>query len=167
MDKFLIKFFRDRDKLDSFLDGMFWCNILEFYWLEDVVGVGDKNEFCVYLYRVNRDGVGVIIIIEGLFFIEIISFIWYNYFVKDWWMYCWFEWNLFKIDKDGICLVEDINRMMSEFGNLYMVLLDRDISEFIFRVDKVIDFNFGVNKVRYFIICEEWNSFCKDICYVY
>jgi hypothetical protein len=167
MDKFLIKFFRDRDKLDSFLDGMFWCNTPEFYRLEDAAGVGDKNESCVHSYRASRDGVRATSTIEGLSPIEITSSTWHNYSLKDRWMHCWFEWNLPKTDKDGIRLVEDINRMMSEFGNLYTVLLYRDISEFISRVDKVTDLNFGANTVRYSTIREEWNSLCKDTRYAY
>lgn len=167
MGKFLIKFFKDREKLDSFLDGMFWCNTPEFYRLEDAAGVGDKNESCVHSYRAARDGAGATITINGSPPIELTSSTRHNYSEKDRWMHCWFEWSLPNTDEDGIRLVQDINRMMSEFGNLYTVLLNRDIGEFISRVDKVTDLNVGANNVRYSANREEWNSLCKDNCYSY
>lgn len=167
MGPFLVKFFRDRKILDSFLDGMFWCNTPEYYRLEDASGIGDKYESCTHSYRASRDGEGASIEINGIQIGTLTESTMYSYSTKDRWMHCWFEWTLPETDEECVLLVKNVNRMISEFGSLYVVLLRKDVQQLVSRVAALTELKVNAGTVSYSPNREDWNSLCKSLSYAY
>lgn len=167
MQKVIIKFFKDRNIVDSFLNGMFWCNTPEFYRQEEAAGVSDINESCSHSYRSSRDGQGATLEVNGVHLAEITDSTMYSDSQKDRWLHSWFELSSPSNDSEYINVVQDINRMRKEFGKLYLVILEKDFDRFLNRVKSVTELNAEYKKVSYSDNRFDWDCTCKSTAYAY
>lgn len=163
----LLKFFREEAILDSFIDGMFWCNTPEFYRLSTEKGVGDLNESCSISYRSARGDAAIKLEIEGKEIQEITSLTMHSSQAKDKWLHCWFIFEIPINDAETKQLVSEINRMRVEFGNNYAFIAGKDISELARRVQSETEHKVDYGRVTYSGNQMEWNYSCKSLKYKY
>tara|TARA_Y100000296_G_scaffold53431_1_gene61208 strand:+ start:396 stop:1121 length:726 start_codon:yes stop_codon:yes gene_type:complete len=163
----LLKFFRDKEILESFLDGMFWCNSPEFYRLSYEAGVGDFNESCCYSYREERDKEAPKITIDGVALDGLIGLTQHSNKEKDRWLHSWFILNTPNSDEDCIKAVQTINRMREEFGRYYAVLQVNNIQPLINRLTEASKVKIDAIPVTYSDDMLEWSCTCKSSNYAY
>lgn len=163
----LIKFFREEWKLDSLINGCFYCNTPEFYRMSGDEGVSDKFESCVFSYRTSRNDEPVTLNVNGIDLNDVLGLTVHNGGDGDAWMHCWYAlW----VPKDQADLDEtkaNIERMQSEFGKLYAFIPAREIKTFHETLSKLTDKPISCKEVVYSSDKEKWGTFCKSLSYAY
>lgn len=167
MGQVLLKFFRDKEILESFLDGMFWCNSPEFYRLSYEAGVGDFNESCCYSYREGRDKYTPKITIDGAELGGLVRLTQHSNKEKDRWLHSWFILNTPSSYGDCVQAVQVINRMREEFGKYYTVLHVDKIRTLTNRLIKASDAKVDFAQVTYSDDMLQWSCTCKSSKYEY
>ncbi|WP_298941279.1 hypothetical protein [uncultured Psychromonas sp.] len=163
----IIKFFRDMDKLNQFVEGLFYCNTPEFYRLSESTGVSDLNESCVSAFRKSRGDDSCSLFIDGRELSSIESMTLQRGDHKDSWMHCWFALTVPDTDADLKELFDDINRIRIEFGCNYVFMESNNITEFVSRISTVTKTKLKYELVSYSKDSNDWNAICKSSKYSY
>jgi len=163
----LLKFFRERWKLDALLDGTFYCNTPEFYRLSGEEGVGDFHESCTHAYRPDRGDAKSTLRINGAALKDILALTLHGAGVGDRWMHCWFVFQMPKDDEELTSLTNCIHRMRAEFGPYYALLPAGHVAELARRIDRLTEKPVNHCQVQYSNRSLDWSAECKPSAYSY
>ncbi|MGB0836146.1 MAG: hypothetical protein ACPGR2_16660 [Psychrobium sp.] len=111
----LIKFFREIDHLEMFLDGKIYCNTPEYYRLSNAPGVSDKNESCHFSIRSSRGESHFEVEMNNNFIGKVSDFT-IRTGRRDGWLHCWAILRTPETDIDFEKMQSDFKRMQREFG---------------------------------------------------
>lgn len=165
----IIKFFRERDKLDYLLDGGFYCNTPETYRLSNDEGVSDHYESCAHSYRISRGDPATSISFNGDEIDGIESLTIHVNKITDMYLHCWYALKLPKgFDEDDIRqLCDGINRMRKEFGSDYALISAENIDHVANILSKNTSFDVHHGNVEYSDEKMNWSPICKPSQYSY
>ncbi|WP_432468133.1 hypothetical protein [Agarivorans sp. Z349TD_8] len=163
----IIKFFRDKDKLDQLVDGLFYCNTPEFYRLSDASGVSDHHESCANSFRKGRDSESIKLYINGFELPHIEKVTLHTNEHKDRWMHCWFALTIPQTDIELRALTDDINRMRDEFGCNYVFVEEKNIPILVGRLYTTTSLKIAHGLVKYSPNQFDWSAICKSDQYTY
>lgn len=145
----MIKFFRNKDYLDMFLDGTLYCNTPEYYRNSTQKGVSDRNESCVSSFYTGRGDRIERFEINGIEIpppTRIIT----RQGRKDGWLHCWAIIQLPENDKSFEKLNKDIQQLKEEFGSYYAFINSANIMPFLERIKNNTNCSFFDSEVTYF-----------------
>lgn len=168
----LIKFFSNKDYLDSLLKGYFHMTPPEKYRLDSREGIGDRVESCAASYRssLNHELPFMLMkhpafnytVINGLENTTV-----HNKGTNDAWLNCWFQLavpnDIAKVEE----LIADIDRMKAEFGRDYVFINQGNISKLLERLNASSSHPVDGDIVRYVDNQSEWGTLCKSSSYAY
>lgn len=163
----ILKFFRDPRNLDALEAGMFYCNTPEYYRNSGEEGVSDLHESCNHAYRKSRGDEPVRLYVGGHELKGLTRITIHNGGKKDKWLHCWFALRMPSDEQELESLVDDINRMRSEFGKEYAFVQARHIKELARRVSTVTEHSVDHGSVRYSDDRMDWSVACKSQKYCY
>jgi len=115
----IIKFFKNEKYLKDLCAGKLYCNTLEFYRLNNEVGVGDKHEGVSYAYRKKRGEKYGSLIVDGVPLPGIETLTLRGTGRKDSWLHCWTLLIMPANDEELEKFYKDISQMRLEFGPHY------------------------------------------------
>jgi len=84
----LLKFFREKNHMEMFLDGYIYCNTPEYYRLSSALGISDRNESCMVSFRESRGDSRLKMSVDGKHFGEATDLL-IRYGRSDGWLHCW------------------------------------------------------------------------------
>lgn len=162
-----IKFFKDKEKLESLVSGMFYCNTPEFYRQSKDKGVSDLHESCMHSYRKSRGDDPISLKINGATIEGISDLTLHQGKLKDRWLHCWFKFNLPTTDDAFEIFYEKINSMRKEFGNNFAFLPRMNLIKFVERLKASTTLSVEHGSVKYSSDRSEWAFGCKSSIYEY
>jgi hypothetical protein len=121
----LLKFFSKQDYLNDFLHGNLFCNTPHYYRNCPEPGVSDRFEACIGYFNkslgqreptINLDGKSLDLSKAT----EVFTFLDQDYY--DSWLNCWFILEVPESESELISLKKDLNRVLEEFGDDYVLL---------------------------------------------
>lgn len=170
----LLKFFRNEDYLDSFIDGTVHFSTPETFRLSQEEGVGDADESASATYRRGRgdedeweirakNDDGTWTSIPGVQSITI-----RNTGQPDRWLHCWMELG-FEGSDDGLeRLGSDLERVLDAFGRNYVFIPAKHIASLMDRLrDAAPEADLGLFKVKYSDEPHRLGPYCKRVEYAY
>lgn len=163
----IIKFFKNEDYLDQLCNGKLFCNTPEYYRLHDQEGVSDPSECCNWSYRRSRGDVGGRIVIEGHTIQGITNITFRTTGAKDSWLNCWTTLEMPESDEQLDNLVNDINRIRSEFGLNYAYIPPSKINLFVDHIKTLTTNEVKAGQVIYSEEKPDWSPACKSMNYRY
>ncbi|WP_156831310.1 hypothetical protein, partial [Arhodomonas aquaeolei] len=164
---FLLKFFSDREKLNALTNGVFYCNTPEFYRQSGDEGISDQHESCTHAYRPDRGDAPVKLYINDVELEGITTLTMRGRGGKDRWLHCWFAVHMPSDDEELESLVENINRMRSEFGPYYAFLPVSNIPHLVERIQLATKHSINRGLVSYSDKALDWYVGCKSAAYSY
>ena len=147
----ILKFFRDRDKMDLLLNGLFYCNTPEYYRLSGDEGISDVNESCNHSYREGRDSDPVKLSINGHELEGLTGLTMHNNGIKDKYLHCWFAIRIPEDDRQLDTFTKNINRMRNEFGNNYAFIRARNIGTLVNRLKQYTTEEINYGNVKFLV----------------
>lgn len=170
----LLKFFRNENYLDAFIDGTVHFSTPETFRLSKEEGVGDADESASATFRRDRgdeddweirveNDDGTWTSVPGIQSITI-----RNTGQPDRWLHCWMELG-FKQSDDGLQrLGLDLERVLDAFGRNYVLLPAKHIGSFMRRLrDAAPEADLGLFKVKYSDEPRRLGPYCKRVEYAY
>ncbi len=162
-----LKFFKDRGKLDSMLNGLFYCNTPEYYRTSGHEGVSDVNESCNHAYRRDRNDEPVKLTLNGIELEELTALTIHNNGIKDKYLHCWFAIRIPQNNKELDALTSNIKRMRKEFGNNYAFIKRNNLIALVNRLKQYTTEKIDFGNIKYSDDKMEWSVVCKSHRYSY
>lgn len=163
----LVKFFADETKLQSLVEGCFWCNTPEYYRRSNAEGVSDKNESCAISYRASRNDPLVTLTINGEVISDAISITIHRGDDGDGYMHCWFALYETNSPDEEERLNNTITRMKEEFGGHIAFVPAQFVEPLYKRISSLTELEVSCGRVSYSDDKAQWGSFCKALSYEY
>ncbi|WP_126788204.1 hypothetical protein [Aliidiomarina sedimenti] len=121
----LLKFFSRPEYLDDFLQGKLFCNTPHYYRNCYEQGISDRFEACIGYFSRSLDQRMPTIIMDGKKLdlsraTEAFTFLDQDYY--DSWLSCWFILEVPESELEIISLKRDLQRILQEFGDDYVLL---------------------------------------------
>jgi|GEM_PF-1247438 len=163
----IIKFFKNEEYLNQLCGGKLFCNTPEFYRLHNEKGISDPFESCAWSYRRGRGDEPAKVVIDGHKIDGLSSVTFRSNGIKDSWLHCWTALAEPKDDIELLNLVNDLNRIRSEFGLNYAYIPPSKIKPFIDYIQSMTTHHVNAGMVSYSNKRTDWSPACKSTNYEY
>ncbi len=170
----LMKFFPNEEYKTQFLDGKIYCNTAAFYRKLDKEGAGDRCESAIISYykgSEQNDGIKLTTGWGSEFGKNEIHIHAYDAFIirqageMDAWLNCWYLLEVTTTEPQ--ILIQNLERMLKEFGEYAVLLNMNKFEEFLRRIKKHSTKSVDFCKITYTDNPLELNKTCKLVRYSY
>ncbi|AYW90850.1 hypothetical protein [Yersinia pseudotuberculosis] len=139
----LMKFFQNEDFKTQFLNGKIYCNPAALYRKLEKNGIGDRCESVIFSHYKGSeqfDGIKLTMGLGSEFYKNEMNIYDYDTFIMrqtgetDSWLNCWYL--LEVTTTEPTKLIQDLDRMLTEFGEYAILLNMNNFEEFLQRIKK-------------------------------